>query len=88
MAVVSYSINISVAKLFSRKYKYTFKPNYEAFAYGIGNIILSLFLGVPSTAGLNNYPNEKSIRIRANFFLILGLSRCAILESLGTKTLV
>ena len=67
IAIVSFAVNISMAKLFAKRYQYEIRPNQELFSYGIGNVISGLFHGFPGC---------------------VGLSRCAILESVGGKTQV
>jgi MFS superfamily sulfate permease-like transporter len=53
IAVVSFALNISMAKLFAKKYSYPISPNQELFAYGFGNLISSFFKGFPSCVGLS-----------------------------------
>lgn len=53
IAIVSFALNISMAKLFAKRYKYTIRPNQELFAYGIGNFLSSLFKGFPTCVGLS-----------------------------------
>lgn len=65
IAIVSFAVNISMAKLFAKRYQYEIRPNQELFSYGIGNVVSGVFHGFPGC---------------------VGLSRCAILESVGGKT--
>ncbi|CAF1045955.1 unnamed protein product [Brachionus calyciflorus] len=53
IAIVSFAINISMAKLFAKKYNYELEPNQELFAYGLGNVISGFFHGFPSCVGLS-----------------------------------
>lgn len=53
IAIVSFALNISMAKVFSKKYNYELMPNQEAFAYGMGNLITSLFRGFPACVALS-----------------------------------
>ena len=53
IAIVSYALNFSMAKVFAKKYNYELAPNQEAFAYGMGNLITSLFKGFPACVALS-----------------------------------
>ena len=53
IAIVSFALNISMAKLFAKKYNYSISPNQELFAYGFGNFVSSWFAGFPSCVGLS-----------------------------------
>jgi MFS superfamily sulfate permease-like transporter len=53
IALVSFALNISMSKLFAKKYKYDLEPNQEAFAYGVGNLVTSFFKGFPSCVALS-----------------------------------
>ena len=53
IAIVSFALNISMAKLFAKKYNYSIGANQELFAYGFGNLISSFFKGFPSCVGLS-----------------------------------
>jgi solute carrier family 26, other len=53
IAIVSFAINISMAKLFAKKYKYDLDANQELFAFGFGNLFSAFFHGFPSCVGLS-----------------------------------
>ncbi|CAF0955390.1 unnamed protein product [Brachionus calyciflorus] len=53
IAIVSFAINVSMAKLFAKKHKYEISANQELVAYGIGNIVSSFFSGFPACVGLS-----------------------------------
>ncbi|RNA41964.1 solute carrier family 26 member 10-like [Brachionus plicatilis] len=53
IAIVSFAINVSMAKLFAKKHKYEISPNQELISYGVGNIVSSFFSGFPSCVGLS-----------------------------------
>ena len=53
IAIVTFAINISMAKLFAKKYNYEIRPNQELFAYGVGNVVVSFFNGFPACVGLS-----------------------------------
>jgi hypothetical protein len=53
IAIVTFALNISMAKFFAKKYKYEISPNQELFAYGTANILSSFFQGYPSSVSLS-----------------------------------
>ncbi|CAF2736430.1 unnamed protein product [Rotaria sp. Silwood2] len=53
ITVVSLCLNISVAKMFARKYDYKVRSNQELLAYGLGNIFSSFFQCFPSSGSLS-----------------------------------
>ena len=53
IAIVTFALNISMAKLFAKKYNYEIRPNQELFSYGIGNVVVSFFNGFPACVGLS-----------------------------------
>ncbi len=72
IAIVSFAINISMAKLFSKKYKYNLNANQELFAYGVGNIVISFFNGFPSCVGLSRSVILDSVGAKTQVFAIVG----------------
>jgi solute carrier family 26 protein len=53
IALIAFSINISMACLFARKHKYDIDSTQELYAYGISNIFSSFFHCFPSAASLS-----------------------------------
>ena len=53
IALVSFVINMSMSKVFAKKYKYELDPNQESFAYGVGNMVTSFFQGFPACVALS-----------------------------------
>ena len=53
IAFLSFCINISLAKMFAKKHSYKVRSNQELFAYGMSNVISSLFQCYPSSASLS-----------------------------------
>ncbi|CAF5013535.1 unnamed protein product, partial [Rotaria sp. Silwood1] len=53
ITIVSLCLNISVAKMFARKYDYKVRSNQELLAYGLGNISSSFFQCYPSSGSLS-----------------------------------
>ncbi|RWS04327.1 solute carrier family 26 member 10-like protein [Dinothrombium tinctorium] len=53
LAVVTFAISLSLAKIFAKKHKYKVKPNQELIAMGTANIISSFFSCYPCSASLS-----------------------------------
>ncbi|CAF3504424.1 unnamed protein product [Rotaria socialis] len=53
ITIVSLCLNISVAKMFARKYDYKVRSNQELLAYGLGNVVSSFFQCYPSSGSLS-----------------------------------
>lgn len=53
IAIVAFSIAVSMAYIFGKKYNYEVGANQELFAYGASNFVGSLFQSFPSTASLS-----------------------------------
>ncbi|XP_076816128.1 prestin-like [Clavelina lepadiformis] len=48
IAIVGYSVAVSIAKIFGNNFGYKIKPNQELVAYGVSNTVGSFFLCVPA----------------------------------------
>ncbi|UJR16211.1 hypothetical protein I4U23_003121 [Adineta vaga] len=53
IAAVSFSISISMAKMFSRKHGYRVSSNQELLAYGMSNVVSSFFQCYPNAGSLS-----------------------------------
>ncbi|TGZ66189.1 hypothetical protein CRM22_005456 [Opisthorchis felineus] len=53
IAIVSYSVNISLTRIFSKRFDYEIDSNQELFAFGFTNSISSCFHAFPSAASLS-----------------------------------
>ncbi len=53
IALIAFSINISLACLFARKHNYAIESTQELYAYGLANIFSSFFQCFPSAASLS-----------------------------------
>ncbi|KER20127.1 hypothetical protein T265_15387 [Opisthorchis viverrini] len=53
IAIVSYSVNISLTRIFSKRFDYEVDSNQELFAFGLTNSISSCFHAFPSAASLS-----------------------------------
>lgn len=71
IAVVSFALNISMAKLFAKKYNYELNSNQELFSYGLGNVVSSFFKGFPSCVGLSRCIILESTGAKTQVFLIM-----------------
>ena len=61
IVLVSYSICISLTKLFAKKYKYSIDPNQEFIALGVSNVISSFFRCHPAAASLSRSSVQASV---------------------------
>lgn len=61
IAVVSYSITMSLALLVSEKLKYPLDTNQELLAQGMGNVIGSFFSCLPSGASPSRSASQQSV---------------------------
>ncbi|RWS19924.1 solute carrier family 26 member 10-like protein, partial [Leptotrombidium deliense] len=53
LAIVTFAISLSLAKIFAKKHKYRIKPNQELIALGTANTIASFFACYPCSASLS-----------------------------------
>lgn len=53
IGIVSFAINIAMAKLFAKKYNYDINANQELLSYGTASIVASFFLGFPGSVALS-----------------------------------
>jgi solute carrier family 26, other len=53
ISIIAFSINISLAKVFSQKHGYKIESTQELYAYGLSNIFSSFFSCFPSAASLS-----------------------------------
>ena len=61
IAIVSFAITFSLAKLFASKYKYTVDSNQELRAMGCSNIFSGFFQCIPSTGSLGRTAVQTSV---------------------------
>ncbi|XP_015789465.1 solute carrier family 26 member 6 [Tetranychus urticae] len=60
LAIVAYSLTISVGKIFANRHKYKVDPNQELLALGTTNLISCLFSCIPSAASLSRSAVQES----------------------------
>ncbi|XP_043232167.1 prestin-like isoform X4 [Amphibalanus amphitrite] len=53
IAIIAYSVSLSMAQLFAKKHEYVVDANQELIAYGVGNIASSFFACAPMAASLS-----------------------------------
>lgn len=53
IAILTFALQVSFAKLFAKKHKYEISANQEFFAYGVSNIVASFFNGYPGCVALS-----------------------------------
>ncbi|XP_025411593.1 solute carrier family 26 member 10-like isoform X1 [Sipha flava] len=61
IAIVAYSVTMSMALLFSEKLKYSIDTNQELLAQGIGNVFGSFFSCLPFSASLSRSATQYSV---------------------------
>lgn len=60
IAIVSYCIPISLAKIYAKKHRYDIDPNQELLAYGAGNVVGGFFSCFPSCGSLSRSSVQES----------------------------
>lgn len=53
IAILTFALQVSFAKLFAKKHGYEISANQEFFAYGISNFVSSFFNGYPGCVALS-----------------------------------
>lgn len=53
IAILTFALQVSFAKLFAKKHKYEISANQEFFAYGVCNVVSSFFNGYPGCVALS-----------------------------------
>lgn len=76
ISIVSFAINISMAKMFAQKHGYALIPNQELKAYGIVNILGSILNCYISTASLSRSVLQEAVGGKTQ---IAGLVSCCLL---------
>lgn len=61
IAIVAYSVTMSMALLFSEKLKYSIDTNQELLAQGVGNVVGSFFTCLPFAASLSRSATQHSV---------------------------
>lgn len=61
IAIVAYSVTMSMALLFSEKLKYSIDTNQELLAQGVGNVCGSFFSCLPFAASLSRSATQQSV---------------------------
>ncbi|XP_055336088.1 solute carrier family 26 member 6-like [Paramacrobiotus metropolitanus] len=90
VAVVGFTITVSLAKLFAQRFKYEIDPNQELKALGVTNIFCSFFQCIPATGSLARSAVQVAVGgatqvvsiIAALFVLVVLLKLGTLLESL------
>ncbi len=53
IAILTFALQVSFAKLFAKKHNYEISANQEFFAYGVSNVVASFFSGYPGCVALS-----------------------------------
>ncbi|XP_014665693.1 PREDICTED: sulfate transporter-like isoform X2 [Priapulus caudatus] len=76
IAVVAFTITVSMAKIFARKHGYEVDANQELFAGGAANVVTSCFGGFASSASLSRSAVQENVGGRTQ---VAGVVACALL---------
>ncbi|GIY64390.1 sulfate transporter [Caerostris extrusa] len=76
IAIVAFAISLSMAKLLSKKHKYSIRPNQELLALGCANMFASFFSCYPCSASLSRSLVQERSGGRTQ---IAGIVSCSIL---------
>ena len=71
LAIVAYTLTISVGKIFAGKHNYNIDPNQELLALGVTNLIGSTFWCLPSAASLSRSAVQESAGGRTQLVSII-----------------
>eukprot|EP00731_Ephydatia_muelleri_P024323 Em0016g594a len=83
IAIVSFVISVSVADLLAKKYKYTVNSSQELIAYGVSNVIGSLFSSYCATGSISRSGFQASAGGKTQLTsLISSIVVCVVLISL------
>eukprot|EP00731_Ephydatia_muelleri_P024320 Em0016g591a len=83
IAIVSFVIGVSVADVFAKKYKYTINPSQELIAYGVSNVIGSLFSSYCAAGSISRSGFQASVGGKTQLTsLISSIVVCIVLISL------
>lgn len=73
LAVVSYSVSLSLAKIYAKKHKYTVSPNQELIAMGVADVFASFFGCYPMGAAITRSAVQERSGVKS---LLAGLVSC------------
>ena len=70
LAIVGFVINISLGKLFAKKYNYNINPNQELIVYGVKNIAVSFLNCFASAASMSRTMVQEGVGCRTQVGVI------------------
>lgn len=79
IALVSFAMNLSLAQVYAKKYKYVMDPNAELFALGTSNIVGSFYQCFPCASSLSRSAVQSNLDAKSP---ICSLFSCVIVASI------
>lgn len=79
VALISFAMNLSLAQVYAKKFKYTLNPNQELFALGTSNFVGSFFSCFPCASSLSRSAIQSNLNVKSQ---ICSLFSCAIVISI------
>jgi MFS superfamily sulfate permease-like transporter len=76
VAIIAFSVCISLSKIFAKKHNYEVDANQELLAYGLSNFVSSFFLCYPAASSLSRSAVQDSMNGKTQ---LAGLISCCIL---------
>ena len=79
IAMVGYTVSVSMALIFAQKFSYEINFNQELFAMGIGNLLGSFFSCIPFAASLSRSTIQQTVGGRTQLTSIISCGLLAII---------
>lgn len=79
VALVSFAMNLSLAQVYAKKYKYKIEPNQELLSLGSSNLVSSFFSCFPCGSSLSRTAVQSALNVRSQ---LSALFSCAIVLSI------
>ena len=79
VALVSFAMNLSLAQVYAKRYRYSMDPNQELFALGTANVVGSFFSCFPCASSLSRSAIQSSLNVKSQ---LCSLFSCAIVVSI------
>lgn len=79
VALISFAMNLSLAQVYAKKFRYTLNPNQELFALGASNFVGSFFNCFPCASSLSRSAIQSNLNVKSQ---ICSLFSCALVVSI------
>lgn len=79
VALISFAMNLSLAQVYAKKFRYTLNPNQELFALGASNMVGSFFNCFPCASSLSRSAIQSNLNVKSQ---ICSLFSCALVVSI------